>query len=49
MCGWVNAGKRIQEDRRQMAEDGLRLGLPESRDGVREFILEDFDDFLFSV
>jgi len=28
-------------------EDGSRLGLPESGDGVGEFVLEDFDKFLF--
>jgi len=30
-------------------EDGPRLGLPEDGDGVVDFVLEDFDDFLFSV
>ena len=30
-------------------EDGSQLGLPEGGDGVGDFVLEDFDDFLLSV
>ncbi|MCX5636448.1 MAG: hypothetical protein NTX52_01985 [Planctomycetota bacterium] len=41
--------RRTKGEGRGKMEDGSRLGLPESEDGVGEFVLEDFDDFLFSL